>query len=247
MKHFIITLFTAAIALTAMAQSNIELGKKWYDLERYDKALPYLIKAVNAGDPDSKARLATMIWTMEVPEYSLDRDRATQLLDEAIEAGSVLALERKAFCTIIMGDDTPQAKQEAIDLYTRASDAGNSDASYVLFKIYRDGLNTVGTHEQIVAPSEERSLQYLNTAFEQGGVEGKAYVGLYTYEGSHGYERDTTAGAALMEQALDAGTKLMAANCIEPSKAIIAHLKAHGRAAKAAPLETLLRKYHPTK
>ena len=38
--------------------TNAQAGKKWFVEERYEKALPYLLKAVDEGDTDSKVRLA---------------------------------------------------------------------------------------------------------------------------------------------------------------------------------------------
>lgn len=246
MKKTLTLVMALALSLCALAQSNAALGKKYYDSERYDKALPYLIKAVEAGDADSKARLATMIFTMQVPQYSMDRSRAMSMLDEAIEAGSVLAMERKGFCTLSMGGDTKEEKLRGIALLKQASEAGSADASFNLFKVYRDGITTYSDNEVCVAPDEEQSMKYVRLAREQGGLEGKAYVGLFMLEGSHGFDKNEAAGAALIEEAMKMDNRIFAGNCLEPGKAIVKYLKARGKGATVTQVDALLRKYHPT-
>jgi len=246
-KKILTALFAALVALCAMAQSaNVTEGKKLYDAERYDKALPYLIKAVAEGDVDSKARLATMIFTMQVPSYSMDRTRAMAMLDEAIEAGSVLAMERKGFCTLNMGNDTKEDKQKGLDLLVKASEAGSSDASFNLFKVYRDGIKTYSDGEVCVAPDEALSLQYIEKAAEQNGLEGAAYIGQFMLEGTHGYDKSADEGADLILKAWDFDNRVFAGNCLEPGRALVTYLKANGKATVAAPIEALLKKYHPT-
>ncbi len=244
-------IFTVALALlmgaSAMAQSdNVAQGKKWYDLERYDKALPYLTKAVDEGDADSKARLETMIFTMQVPQYSMDRDKALTMLDEAIDAGSVLAMERKGFCTLNMGEDTKEAKLKAIELLDTASKAGSADASFTLFKVYRDGIKTYSNHEVCVAVDESQSLQYIQKCAEQGGLEGKAYVGWYTLEGTNGYEKDEAKGSEQILAAWKENNRIFAGNCLEPGRALVNYLTNNKRTTEAAPIKALLKKFHPT-
>lgn len=247
MKKIIISAAAMLLAVCAMAQSvNVTEGKKLYDAERYDKALPYLIKAVNEGDADSKARLATMIFTMQVPTYSMDRDGALRMLDEAIEAGSVLAIERKGFCTLNMGNDTKEDKQKGLDLLIEASKKGSPDASFNLFKVYRDGIKTYSDGEVCVAPNEELSLKYIQKAADQEGMEGAAYVGWFILEGTHGYNKDAVEGSSLILEAWNYDNRMFAGNCLEPGRALVKYLKGTGKATVAAPIEALLRKYHPT-
>lgn len=247
MKKIIVSALAMLIAVCAMAQSvNVTEGKKLYDAERYDKALPYLIKAVNEGDVDSKARLATMIFTMQVPSYSMDRNRALRMLDEAIEAGSVLAMERKGFCTLNMGNDTKEDKQKGIDLLIAASEAGSADASFNLFKVYRDGIKTYSDGEVCIAPDEALSLQYITKAAEQNGLEGAAYIGWYILEGTHGFDKDTVEGADYILKAWNFDNRVFAGNCLEPGRALVKYLEATGKATTAAPIKALLKKYHPT-
>jgi len=251
MKKFLLAAIAVALSMATFAQSNAELGKKWYEAERYEKALPYLVKAAQSGDADSKARLAAMIYTMNAMDYSMDREQANRLFDEAIEAGSVLAIERKGFSLLFgpLGEDTKEARMKGIDLLVEASDKGSSDASFNLFKVYRDGLKTYSDHEEIVAPDADKSLAYIKKAYGQGGVEGKAWVGLFTYEGSHGYSKDTAAGGQLMEAAWDqddpTGNRMFAGNCLEPGRALVQYLNANGKASKASKVEALINKYHP--
>jgi len=251
MKKMFLMMAMALVCTAAMAQDNAALGKKWYDAERYEKALPYLLKAIDEGDADSKARLGAMIYTMNAMEYSMDRDQANKLLDEAIEAGSVLGIERKGFCLLFspLGEDTPEARMNGINLLVEASEKGSSDASFNLFKVYRDGLYTYADNAEIVAPNDSLSLAYIQRANEQGGVEGKAWVGLYTYEGSHGYDKDEAGGAALIEEAWDqdapSGHRMFAGNCLEPGRVLVTALKGAGKATKAGEVEALIDKYHP--
>ncbi|MCQ2289350.1 MAG: hypothetical protein MJZ74_09665 [Muribaculaceae bacterium] len=247
MKKFIVTVFAAVLAMCAMAQSvNVTEGKKWYDAERYDKALPYLKKAVAEGDVDSKARLACMIFTMQVPEYSMDRDRAMKMLDEAIDAGSVFAIERKGFCTLAMGNDTKEDKQKGVDLLIEASDKGSADASFNLFKVYRDGIKTYSDGEVCVAVDEAKALEYIEKAAEQNGLEGAAYLGWFILEGTHGYDKDVAEGADLILKAWNYDNRVFAGNCLEPGRALVNYLTSHGKATVAAPIKALLKKYHPT-
>lgn len=246
-KKISLTMLALLIAVCAMAQSaNVTEGKKLYDAERYDKALPYLIKAVAEGDVDSKARLATMIFTMQVPQYSMDRDKAMRMLDEAVDAGSVFALERKGFCTLNMGNDTKEDKQKGLDLLIQASEQGSSDASFNLFKVYRDGIKTYSDGEVCVAPNEDLALQYIEKAAEQNGLEGAAYIGWYMLEGTHGYDKDAAGGSDLILKAWEYDNRVFAGNCLEPGRALVNYLTANGKATVAAPIKALLKKYHPT-
>ena len=52
--------------------------------------------------------------------------------------------------------------------------------------------------------------------------------------------------AVLMTEAMDMDNRLFAGNCLEPGKVLMAYLKENGQAGKAAPVESLLEKYHPT-
>jgi len=251
MKKIGLIVCLAAVAIGAMAQSNAELGKKWYEAERYEKALPYLLKAIDEGDADSKARLGAMIYTMNALDYSMDRNQANQLFDEAIAAGSVFAIERKGFCLLFspLGEDTKEARMEGINTLIEASDKGSADASFNLFKVYRDGLYTYSDHEEILAPDEEISLQYIKKANDQGGVEGKGWIGYFIYEGSHGFDKDEAEGGKMMEAAWDqdnpTGNRMFAGNCLEPGRALVKYLRANGKATKAGKVEALINKYHP--
>jgi len=251
MKKILLAAVAVIMAMSAFAQTNAELGKKWYEAERYEKALPYLIKASDAGDADSKARLAAMIYTMNAMDYSMDREQANRLFDEAIEQGSVFAIERKGFSLLFgpLGEDTPEARMQGINLLIEASDKGSSDASFNLFKVYRDGLVTYSDHEQIVAPDADKSMEYIKRAYEQGGVEGKAWVGYFMYEGTNGYDKDTAQGGKLMEEAWDqddpTGNRMFAGNCLEPGRDLVMYLNANGKSSKANKVEALINKYHP--
>ena len=247
MKKIIISALAMLVAVCTMAQSvNVTEGKKLYDAERYDKALPYLIKAVDEGDVDSKARLATMIFTMQVPMYSMDRDRAMRMLDEAVEAGSVFALERKGFCTLNMGNDTKEDKQKGLDLLIEASEKGSADASFNLFKVYRDGIKTYSDGEVCVAQDEAKALEYITKAAEQNGLEGAAYVGWYILEGTHGFDKNVEEGADYILKAWNFDNRIFAGNCLEPGRALVKYLEANGKTTTAAPIKALLKKYHPT-
>ena len=247
MKKILLTLSAIIIALGAMAQTNAEQGKKWYDAERYDKALPFLVKAMDAGDVDSKARLASMIFTMQVPEYSMDRDMALKMLDDCITAGSVFAMERKGFCTLLMGNDTMEDKMAAIELLEEAAEQGSGDASADLFQVYKEGVVSYASGENYIEPDNDKAVKYAQLAYEQGNLTGKAYVGLYTYEGSNGYEKDVNAGIKLMEEALAMSERFFVTDCFEPAKALCDYYSTHGQATKAANLKALLKKNHPEK
>ncbi|MBR5102764.1 MAG: sel1 repeat family protein [Muribaculaceae bacterium] len=247
MKKFILSLSAIIIALGAVAQTNAEQGKKWYDAERYDKALPFLIKAMDNGDVDSKARLASMIFTMQVPEYSMDRDMALKMLDDCIDAGSVFAMERKGFCTLLMGNDTMEDKMAAIKLLEEASEQGSGDASADLFKVYKEGVVSYASGENYIEPDNDSAVGYAKKACEQGNLTGKAYVGLYTFEGSNGYDKNESEGVKLMEQAMAMSERFFVTDCFEPAKALCEYYSKHGQATKASNLKALLKKNHPEK
>ena len=236
---------TSAVAATPK-RSNAEWGKKWFTEERYEKALPYLLKAVDEGDLDSKVRLAYMIFTAQVPEYSIDQQQAMTMLDECIDSGSVYALERKGFCIIAMSPDTKADKLKGIDLLKQASDKGNGDASAELFNTYRNGLKSYASGEYYIEPNDSTATAYALMAAQQGNQEGMAYVGLYTYMGTHGLERDTAQGVKYLEDALGMSERFFTTNCLEPAKALANYYNENGKAAKGSRLMTLLKKYHPT-
>ena len=122
MKKILLSVCALALAFGAQAQkaqktqSDAELGKKWYVAERYSKALPYLERASEAGDVDSKARHAYMIYTAQVPEYSMDQDEAMNMLDECIEKGSTLAMERKGMCLLAFPPETKENRLKSIEI-----------------------------------------------------------------------------------------------------------------------------------
>jgi TPR repeat protein len=247
MKKIIISMFVVMLSMCAYAQnSNVELGKKYFTAELYTKALPYLQKAVEAGDIDSKVRLAYMIFTAQVPDYSIDQDQALQMLDECIEKGSVYALERKGFCIIAMSPDTKEDKLKGVDCLVQASAKGNGDASAELFKAYQEGIKSYATGEFYLEPNDSIATSYVKLAAQQGNQEGKAYMGLYTYTGEHGFTQDAKAGVKLMEEALAMSTRFFTCNCLEPARALTSYYKENGQTAKAAPIIALLKKYHPT-
>lgn len=243
----IISVFAAMLAIfAAVAQDNIELGKKYYDAERYDQALPYLQKAVAAGDADSKARLATMIFGMQVPSYSMDRDKALAMFDEAIEQGSVYAIERKGFCTLLMGDDTKEAKMAGIELLKEASEKGSGDASAELYEFYRDGIQSFASGEDYLPANDSIAMAYLQKACDQDNLTGKAYIGMYTYNGTNGYEKDEIFGVQMLEEALAMSERFFTTDCLEPAKCLCGYYRANGMVDKAKPIEALLKRYHPT-
>ncbi len=235
---------------TATVQSpqltNAQAGKKWFVEERYEKALPYLLKAVDEGDLDSKVRLAYMIFTAQVPEYSIDQQQAVQMLDECIEAGSVYAIERKGFCILAMSPDEKSAKLEGIELLKQASAKGNGDASAELFNAYREGVKSYASGEYYLEPDDSTATAYVRLAADQGNQEGIAYTGLYTYMGTHGVARDTEAGVKLLEKAYGMSERFFTTNCLEPAAALVKYYNESGNRAKATRIATLLKKYHPT-
>ncbi len=249
MEKFLITVLCMCLALGAWAQSeNVKKGKQLYDAERYEEAMPYLQKAVAEGDIDSKARLATMIFTQPFMDIEgIGQEGALKMLDECIEAGSVYAMERKGFCNLLMGNDTKEDKLASLELLKQASEKGSGDASAELFEVYKNGLKSYSDGEDYIVPNDSIATVYIKKAAEQGNVEGKAYVGWYTYGGTHGYEKDVAAGVQLMEEADQMSRRFFSANCLEPAKALCYYYKTNGQAAKAAPIEALLKKYHPTK
>ncbi len=248
MKKLILTLLATCIATGVWAQSvNVTKGKQLYEAERYEQALPYLQKAVEEGDIDSKARMATMIFTQPFMDMEgIGQEGALAMLDECIAAGSVYAMERKGFCNLLMGKDTKADKLAAIELLRQASEKGSGDASAELFNVYRHGLKSYADGEEYIAINDSLATQFAHTAAEQGNIEGLAYVGWYTYSGTHGYEKDVATGVQLMEEADRNNRRLFTTNCLEPAKALCAHYKAQGQNAKATPIMTLLKKYHPT-
>ena len=173
MKKLLLSVCALALAFGAQAQkaqktqSDAELGKKWYVAERYSKALPYLERASEAGDVDSKARLAYMIYTAQVPEYSMDQDEAMNMLDECIEKGSTLAMERKGMCLLAFPPETKENRLKAIEILKEASDKGSGDASANLFNAYANGITSYARNEVYVEPNDSLALVYIKKACEQ--------------------------------------------------------------------------------
>lgn len=249
-KSTVATSATGKKKVTTMAPgpqlTNAQAGKKWFVEERYEKALPYLLKAVDEGDTDSKVRLAYMIFTAQVPEYSIDQTEAIKMLDECIDSGSVYALERKGFCILAMSADVKEEKLKGIDLLKQASDKGNGDASAELFNAYREGVKSYASGEYYIEPNDSLATAYVRLAAEQENQEGTAYMGLYTYMGTHGIERNTEAGVQLLEKAYGMSERFFTTNCLEPAKTLAAYYTEKGNTAKATRITTLLKKYHPT-
>ncbi len=226
--------------------TNAQAGKRWFVEERYEKALPYLLKAVDEGDTDSKVRLAYMIFTAQVPEYSIDQEEAVKMLDECIESGSVYALERKGFCILAMSPDVKEEKLKGIELLKQASDKGNGDASAELFNAYREGVKSYASGEYYIEPNDSIATAYARLAADQNNQEGTAYIGLYTYNGSHGLTRDVEAGVQLLEKAYGMSERFFTTNCLEPARALANYYTINDNSSKANRIYTLLKKYHPT-
>ncbi len=235
------TTTTAAAAAPAKVLSNAEEGKKWYDAERYDQARKYLKKAVAEGDMDSKVRLAAIIYNQD-----MDPETANAMFDECIAAGSAFALERKGFCTLQSAWDTKEDKLKSLDLIQKASDMGYGDATAELFEVYLNGFRTFAGNDTIVAPNEQKAVEYAKKGVEQNNPECVAYVGMWTYKGVMGFEKDEAKGVQMLEEADKASRRFFATNCFEPAKLLCQHYTDNGEEAKAAPIVELLKKYHPT-
>ena len=142
-----------------------------------------------------------MIYTAQVPEYSMDQDEAMNMLDECIEKGSTLAMERKGMCLLAFPPETKENRLKAIEILKEASDKGSGDASANLFNAYANGITSYARNEVYVEPNDSLALVYIKKACEQGNQTGKAFVGLYTYNGTKGYTQDKAAGVKMMEEA----------------------------------------------
>lgn len=247
MKKIMMLVVAVATCLCSMAQSDAQLGKKWFEAEDYTKALPYLKRATAAGDIDSKVRLGWMVFLMQAPSYSMDRNRAIEMFDECIEKGSTYAMERKGFALYAMSVDTREERLKGFELIKQASDLGNGQASAELYRIYSDGIRSFATGEYYIEPSTDTAFVYIERAYEQGHLDGKAYVGYFMFEGTHGYEKNEAQGVALMQEAAGENERLFAGDCPEPCYCLINYYKAAGQPAKAAPLTKLLHKYYPSR
>ncbi len=232
---------TTSVAAPAKTLSNAEEGKKWYDAERYDQARKYLKKAVDEGDIDSKVRLAAIIYNQD-----MDPETANAMFDECIAAGSAFALERKGFCTLQSAWDTKEDKLKSLELIQKASDMGYGDATAELFEVYLNGFRTFAGNDTIVAANEEKAVEYAKKGVEQNNPECMAYVGMWTYKGVKGFEKDEEKGVQMLEAADKASRRFFATNCLEPAKLLCQHYIDKGEEAKAAPIMELLKKYHPT-
>lgn len=247
MKKILTLVVAIATCVCAVAQTDAELGKKWFEAEDYGKALPYLQRATAAGDIDSKVRLAWMVFLMQAPSYSMDRNKAIQMFDECIAQGSTYAMERKGFALYAMSVDTREERMKGIDLIKQASDLGNGQASAELYRIYTDGIRSFASGEYYVEPAADTAFYYIQRAYDQGHLDGKAYVGLYMFEGTHGYEKNEAMGVSLMQAAALESERRFAGDCPEPCHTLINYYKATGQPMKAAPLTKLLHKYYPNR
>lgn len=249
MRRIVLSIIVLAIAwATIIAQSDdVALGKKYWDEELYSKALPHLQRATAAGDIDSKVRLAYMIFTMQVPEYSMDQQKAIQMLDECIAAGSAFAMERKGWCVIAMSPDTREDKLRGVELFEQASALGYGPATARLRALYSQGLKSPAKGNVYIEPNDSLAMHYTRLAYEQGDLDGIAYIGYYIFEGTHGYNKDEDAGSALLIRACDMNEKLFAGNCPEPAYCLVNYYKAHGNAPRAASLNKWLKKFYPTR
>lgn len=218
-----------------VTESDAELGKKYFDSENYAKAIGYVKKAAASGDLDSQVRLADM--TFFGNEVEMDREKAHDMIDQAIEKGSAYAMERKGFYLICEG-----MKQEGFEWFKKAAEAGNCDASVYVMNCYRTG------DFEITQPNAEEAAKYCRMAAEQGSMEGQAFFGLYQINGEAGVEKNPQEGIALIEKAYKQSQRnSFEKNCPEAAKALADHYAANGKAAEAQAISAALKKYHPDK
>ena len=218
-----------------VAESDAQLGKKYFDSENYAKAIGYVKKAAAAGDLDSQVRLADM--TFFGNEVEMDREKAHNMIDQAIEKGNSYAMERKGFYLICEG-----LKQEGFEWFKKAAEAGNSDASVYVMNCYRTG------DFEITQPNPAEAAKYCRLAAEQGSMEGQAFYGLYQLNGEAGVQKNEKEGIALIEKAYkQSQSNSFEKNCPEAAKALATHLSANGKAAEAQAINSALKKYHPDK
>lgn len=218
-----------------VTESDAELGKKYFDSENYGKAIGYVKKAAAAGDLDSQVRLADM--TFFGNEVEMDREKAHDMIDQAIEKGSAYAMERKGFYLICEG-----MKQEGFEWFKKAAEAGNCDASVYVMNCYRTG------DFEITQPNAEEAAKYCRMAAEQGSMEGQAFYGLYQINGEAGVEKNQQEGIALIEKAYKQSQRnSFEKNCPEAAKVLAEYYAANDKAAEAQSINAALKKYHPDK
>ena len=216
-----------------VAESDAQLGKKYFDSENYAKAIGYVKKAAAAGDLDSQVRLADM--TFFGNEVEMDREKAHNMIDQAIEKGSSYAMERKGFYLICEG-----MKEEGFEWFKKAAEAGNCDASVYVMNCYRTG------DFEITQPNPAEAAKYCRLAAEQGSMEGQAFYGLYQLNGEAGVEKNEAEGLAIIEKAYGLSQRnSFEKNCPEAAKVLADHLKAKGNTQASADIMAALRKYHP--
>lgn len=85
--------------------------------------------------------------------------------------------------------------QEAVELFTRAADAGSPEAQFELAKLYEKGLG--------VARDEALALNYYRLAADQEFADAINDLGFLTYQGGLGLTKDPQAALALFERAAD--------------------------------------------
>jgi hypothetical protein len=139
---------------------------------------------VDGADPTADLRAA---WAAVRPDQEAQMVALADLGDTRSMLGlAYMRLDPK-------GDSFDPA--EAVDLLTRAAEAGSPEAQFELAKLYEQGIG--------VAPDPERALALYRQAADQDFADAINDLGFLTYQGGLGLTADPQAALKLFERAAD--------------------------------------------
>ena len=128
--------------------------------------------------------------------------RYNDLLAARAEGGDAKAMLQLGSRYLTGGDYTPQSLEKAVTWFTRAEEAGEPAAAYVLGEIFAKQGNVAGAKQYY-----EHAYELYSKHVEQNAADAEALYWLgFMQQNGIGVERDAPAGIARLEQAAQLGS-----------------------------------------
>lgn len=189
-----LTLLSAACAILALplAAQSVE----------QHSALASLKEQAEKGDLHAAQQLYMRYAIQgETEEARAWADKYTKLLTEKAEGGDTKSMLQLASRYLTGGDYTPMSIEQAVTWFTRASEAGEASAAYILGEVFARQGNVA-----ISAKSYERAYSLYRERLSKGNdMEALYWLGFMEQNGI-GTERKPAEGIAKLEQAAAQGS-----------------------------------------
>src|SRR5580658_4232936 len=160
-------------------------------------------RAANAGSPEARALLATIL--NREPATDEARDEADSLFSESAKAGWPLGQLGHAMTLLRVG--TPEAMRQARDLLSAAARSGLPTAHFLLGAMAESG---VGAEDGGTVPDVAAAVPHYRTAAEQGHAAAKTRLGLALLTG-RGTKRSLVEAETWLQRAAHDGDAMAAA------------------------------------